>query len=269
MKTLSHVSRFFILTYAFSWTLWIIAALTGQHYTEFPAIVLFTLGGFGPSVVGIWLAYRWPDRGAPRSEARDLWRRLIDARRISVRWYAAILALFPLTFGLAYGINALAGGAEPAMEGLNQIRAQPLMLVATLVIGLVGGPLSEELGWRGYALDRMQARWSVWKANLLLSIIWWAWHLPLFFIKGTTQYRIGMGTVEFWLFLANIVPLTFQMAAAYNANRRSVLSAVLLHLLFNFTMGLFFPVPVSFNAILVLLTAVAAIVLLRWAAKPC
>jgi len=246
-----------LLTFVFSWTLWIGTALSGQAFTEFPAVVLYTLGGFGPSVVGVWMIYREPDRAS----RRDLWQRLTGVSRISGPWYAAIIVIFPLIFGVAYGINALIGSAAPAMEGFAQVRLHPAALVGILIGGLVGGPLSEELGWRGFAQDKVQARWPGWKANLLLAAVWWAWHLPLFFIEGTTQARIGLGTAGFWLFLANIVPLTFIMAATYNANRRSVLSAVLLHWLFNLTVTLVFPLPIVYNTIAVILCTVAASIL--------
>jgi hypothetical protein len=53
------------------------------------------------------------------------------------------------------------------------------------MIFLGGG--QEELGWRGYILDPMEERLGPWLGNLVLGVVWAVWHVPLFFIPGTTQ----------------------------------------------------------------------------------
>ena len=55
-----------------------------------------------------------------------------------------------------------------------------------LVMVLFGGG-QEELGWRGYILDPLEARLGPWLGNLALGVVWAVWHLPLFFIAGTSQ----------------------------------------------------------------------------------
>ncbi len=61
-----------------------------------------------------------------------------------------------------------------------------LPLIA-LQVALIG-PLSEELGWRGYALDALQARWSAAASSLVVGLAWSLWHLPLFFIQDETNF---------------------------------------------------------------------------------
>jgi uncharacterized protein len=126
-------------------------------------------------------------------------------------------------------------------------------------MGLITGPISEELGWRGFALDILQSRWGVLLSRLILGLVWWGWHLPLFFIVGTPQYRMGIGTIEFWFFLVNILPLSLIMTWFYNQTRRSILSAILLHYGFNVTANLLFPLSLQASIIFpVLLTLTAA-----------
>jgi membrane protease YdiL (CAAX protease family) len=55
-----------------------------------------------------------------------------------------------------------------------------------LIMILVGGG-QEELGWRGYILDPLEERLGPWLGNLVLGVVWAVWHLPLFFIPGTSQ----------------------------------------------------------------------------------
>src|SRR5207247_175234 len=50
----------------------------------------------------------------------------------------------------------------------------------------------EEIGWRGYALPRLAARFGLARASLLLGLIWACWHLPQFFIPaGATHERLA------------------------------------------------------------------------------
>ena len=55
-----------------------------------------------------------------------------------------------------------------------------------LLMILLGGG-QEELEWRGYIVDPLEARLGAWLGHLVLGVIWAFWHLPLFFIPGTSQ----------------------------------------------------------------------------------
>jgi hypothetical protein len=65
------------------------------------------------------------------------------------------------------------------------------------------------------------------------------WHLPLFFISGTYQAGLGLGTTGFWLFMVAIIPQSVVITWVYNNTRRSTLSSVLLHFAVNLTGELF------------------------------
>ena len=99
---------------------------------------------------------------------------------------------------------------------------------------LLFGPLPEEMAWRGYVLDGLQARWNALIASLILGIAWTLWHLPLFLIEGSYQYGLGIGTPQFWLFVLGMVPQSILMTWIYNNNRRSTVTAVLFHFMINF-----------------------------------
>jgi hypothetical protein len=64
---------------------------------------------------------------------------------------------------------------------------------------------------------------------------WALWHLPLFFIDGTYQNSLGLGTLSFWLFMIATIPESILMTWIFNNNQRSTLSAVLFHSMINIT----------------------------------
>ena len=59
----------------------------------------------------------------------------------------------------------------------------PIYLLLMIFMG--GG--QEEIGWRGYILPFLEKRYGLIIGSLLLGIIWSMWHIPLWFIPGTTQ----------------------------------------------------------------------------------
>jgi membrane protease YdiL (CAAX protease family) len=220
---------FFALAYGWSWLLWLPAALSGQPADSGWVVLLHYLGGIGPLLAGVSLTYVTQDR----DRRRDFWRRLIDVRRIGIGWYAVVLLTAPVLAGLAALVDGVLGGIGAQPEAAGRFVDQPWAIVPFALFTLVFGPLPEEIGWRGYALDRLQARFGALTSSLLLGGAWALWHLPLFFVDGTYQSSLGIGSLSFWLFMAGMVPQTVLMTWVYNNTRRSTLSAVLFHFAVN------------------------------------
>lgn len=194
---------------------------------------------FGPSAAGVilmQLTYK-------QAERRDFWRRVIDFKRISAGWYFFIILIIPALTAISIFLDVLLGGSIPEMPNLGRIFAQPYLFPLVLLEVLVRGPLAEELGWRGFALTAVLKRWGAFRSTLLIGIIWWAWHLPLFSWPsyGSAHYQWGWFSPMFWGFLLNVIALSFLLTWTYLANRESILSAILIHSFFNLTLGLVLP----------------------------
>lgn len=258
---------FLALTFALSWACWIPAAVFGSNFQGSAWGIPFLLGGFGPSAAAVILVYR----NKEKDERREFWRRVFSFRRVSGKWYAILLLLFPLVTALSFLISFLLGNPLPIFETLAQIREVPVTLVGMVLLGILTGPLSEELGWRGYGLDQLRPERSLLKASLVIAPFWWAWHLPLFFMEGTTQHSYGIGSLLFWLFALQVIPLSIILTRAAEKNRRSILAAVIGHFAFNFTFGLAYPIPdavYTIQVVLLFLVSVALAVLSQNRKKP-
>ena len=183
---------------------------------------LFLLGGAGPFLAAVVLTQL---RESPATR-RDFWLRVVDPRRIRWPWWAVALLLHPALVAFAFATEVALGGSLPPLQ------VQPDSVPA--VLGLLFfvfwfGPLPEEIGWRGFSLDRLQAGRTALRASLILGAIWALWHLPLFWIPGTFQAGLGLGSPRSWIFLGSMLPLSVLMTWIYDNTTRSTLSAVLVH----------------------------------------
>jgi len=96
-----------------------------------------------------------------------------------------------------------------------------------------GSALGEEIGWRGYALPRLQAGRSALGASLILGLIWGLWHLPLW-LTGAP----GRTPILYAAFVVSTSSLSVILTWVYNSTGGSLLMVVLLHATFNLPMTL-------------------------------
>jgi len=230
ISTKAHPWVFIGLTLGLTWTFEILAAVSGEFIPAWGVTALHYLGGLMPLVVAAGLTHLRHDRPF----RRDFWRRIIDFRRISFGWYAVIFLYAPVKSGLAALVDVLLGGRGIEPEALTRLAEQPLLIMPTLFFWLLFGPVPEEPGWRGYALDGLQVRWGALWASLILGVVWSVWHLPLFFIEGTWQAEaVGLGTQRFWLYVLAIVVESVLYTWIYNSTNGSTLAAILFHFVGN------------------------------------
>lgn len=253
---LTNPWSFFAVATAWSWLFWLAAILLGLDVDTSAGGVLMLVGLLGPMVAGILFTYLTEDKAG----RKDYWARIVAFRRIPLRWYLVIFLLMPALNVLAALIDRGLGGVGATWgEATRQILTDPFSLVMLFVFAALA-PFVEELGWRGYILDKLQQKRSALGAALLLGVVWSIWHLPLFFVAGTYQQGLGVGTMEFWLFLFGIVPLTVLFSWVYNNAGRVTLAAILLHSMVNFT-GEIIAITPRADAILMGVLGVAAVVL--------
>jgi uncharacterized protein len=90
---------------------------------------------------------------------------------------------------------------------------------------LLGGPLFEEFGWRGFLQARLQKAMTPWVAAICVGILWAAWHFPLFLVHWSSASPLT--------YVVIVIGLSSLMAYAFNASGQSVVVAILMHSAFN------------------------------------
>lgn len=226
-KTVKEAYVFLGLTLALSWfvfwgplALFKIPTISFVSDVKGPtwAITLFIIGGFVPSLLAIFLT--WKKEGV--SGVNMLGRRILQFK-LGWRWYVFTFMIVIAGTTGQLTINKLLGNTFNGTLFLTQLgNFLPLLIL---------GPLSEEIGWRGYALPRLQTRSNALTSSVIVGVIWGLWHLPLFMMVGTSQHELGIPFIGFLAgFMANSVFYTL----LYNNTKHSLWSAILFHWLFTY-----------------------------------
>lgn len=223
---------FVLLAYGISWLIWSPAVLATYGLIASPlapellAALVLLVGAFGPLLAAVILT----GRQAGRAGVRRLLARGWQWRTIGWPQWLVILGVPLAASAAARALDVATGGTPPPFA-----LASPLLLLPTfLFILLLGGPIQEEYGWRGYLLPRLQARWGAIGASVVLGVIWALWHLPLWFMEGA-----GMAGTPLPIYLLYTLGETFLITWLFNRSEGSVLAAILMHTMANFVANIF------------------------------
>lgn len=230
-KRIRPVLVFFGLTFLWTWLAYLAIILNRLDPYKGMGMALLILGGCSPTFVGLGMAMATGSRPQRLEYLKRIW----QAKRISRFWWAFLILLFPLIIAASIAMDLALGGALPQMANLKAVIANPVVFFPLVLLSFMSGPFSEELGWRGFALDPLLERFGFTNASILLGIVWGVWHLPLYFMPQTWHGQMGFRFEGFWLFILMSIGLSNLMSLVHLRTGRSILSAMLMHLGSNFT----------------------------------
>ena len=153
------VAAFVVLAFALSWGFWTLFLLTSSQ-------VMFFLGGLGPAMAAGIVAWQ--------IGTLQPWLGRVLRWRVSPWFYVFAFGFPVLLYGLPNVILAVFG-AQPDLSLLGE---RLPAYAATWVAAFFMGGL-EEPGWRGFALPRLEQRYTPVRATVLLGVVWGLWHLPV------------------------------------------------------------------------------------------
>jgi membrane protease YdiL (CAAX protease family) len=311
---------FFVLTYAWSWTLW---WTFGRLYSDGHAVALpfLMLGIFGPGLMSIllsaignpsarqdggrtslialvvtWLPATllvtldqvlnegrpaaWPIVASSAAAALipavvvafafssvpGVRRHLatLTRPRGSAWYYLLALLLFAALWALGIPLSRGLGLPVPERElpAMTATVGLALAVAIDFFYNLLPNGLSEELGWRGFALPRLQSRYSPLAASVVLWVFWAVWHAPAYF--GGFEAQTLEDTLVEWAFM---LPVAIVFTWLYNRAQGSVLVTVLLHPAMN-TASHFLPVTLGGAFLLVAFVVFVVVYDGMWRKRP-
>ena len=204
---------YFVLAYALAW---ILIPLVVSVSVAFGLLALF-----GPTIAAISVT------GAleGRSGVKQLLGRVVQGR-VGLTWIAVAVGLPLLMSATVVVLNA-------AMMGKPLAIVPNEAPILTLILGLL--VIGEEIGWRGFALPRLQRRFNSLTASLILGVLWATWHLPNSFIPGMGHYLTA-----FPVFLVWVISMTVLFTWLANRTHGSLWIAWLFHAAINVAGGFLF-----------------------------
>lgn len=179
-----------------------------------------------------------------------------------VAWYLVIFLIFPGIVLLAVGLTRLVGGKAQFYLADLGFQGAAILLVLEFMRGfLMTGGINEESGWRGFALPRLQARYPVIVAALIVGFLWAFWHLP---------YDTGRDVPIGWMLQNRLLwnpVFAILMSWLYNRTNGSLLAPALFHTAMN-TFGNSFTMTPLGNVLFVVLAIVAIVSDRMWEKLP-
>jgi membrane protease YdiL (CAAX protease family) len=185
------VLAFFLITFAVTWICWILMIAMPVPASNPFQQVLLLLGVFAPALVALLLTLRAEGRAGVRQLLQGVVR-----WQVAGRWYVFAISYTIFIKLSAAVIYRLVTGSWPPLD------ATPLYVLPFAVLLSTPVQSGEEIGWRGYALPRLAARFGLASASVLLGVVWALWHLPLFFFREADTYHRS-----FLLFLVQVTAL--------------------------------------------------------------
>lgn len=220
-----RIQEYLLITFFISWLSWgilvTLSALGVAGLNSVIGMILFVIGGFGPTISAILCL-------EGKLSFRKIWHFIVDRKKGTF----GFLLLFAVLAILVIGLSSMEANPEMPWYTL------PLVL---LVCTFVGGG-NEELGWRGTfqpVLERVMNKriknpvLNFVITTLIVGAVWAVWHLPLWFVAGSSQQGVNFG-----LFAIDAIAVSFWLACIYRRTA-SVLYCMLLRGLVNVLMGVF------------------------------
>ena len=237
---------FFVMAYAFSWLVWSPWVL-GQDGAGLLPIkigqatgVLLAAGILaGPTLS----AFIMTATTEGRAGVRRLLGRLV-LWRVGIQWYLFALLGVPLIILVGTMIYTQELPNLKALGGPSYLLSY---LGTYALVVVLGGPLFEEIGWRGFALPRMEPLQGPLLASVILGVLWALWHLPEFLVPSWAAASGGI-----ILFTLTAIMFSIVTTWVFNNTKTSVLLVTLVHAsidAFTIPLGEMFPARALESAI--------------------
>lgn len=221
-----------------------VCSFLGVNLAEWPVLYLpYFLGGLSPTVA----AYLALKQTGAVSNFKEWLKITFDFRH--TLWAYLLVPVFAACF---FFVLCTVSSHEKGAPLFALVFMVPMMLF--------GGGL-EEAGWRGVLQPELEKMFGYTIATVVVALIWWFWHLPLFFIQGVSQFG-----GDFLAFGLNVFGLSFALAAI-KRNTGSTWLCVLFHCLINSLHGVYLVVENRLGSLAAASALILLCVVFEWVQK--
>jgi uncharacterized protein len=250
---------FFGLAWFISWVLWLPLVLAALGHSTVPVVRHHHfLGALGPVAAAcIVTAMTTGRKGVAALLSR------LALRRGEMKWLLIAVLGPVMLFVVAALVNRCVNGVTVDIRQFGRVNEFPqLGVLSVLLCYMLTFGLGEEIGWRGFALPRLQARSSALTASLILSVGWAIWHLPAFWYRPGYSSMTAPG-IAGWFF--SLVTGAILLTWLFNSSGGNLLVVSAFHAAvdFVFTMKIVEGPMVSIMGALIVLWAIVIVVLAR------
>lgn len=232
---------FFVIAFGWSWAIWFSLMRgsiplpegigtpnvnLGELVKVLPIIIL---SPFGPTISAFLMTLFTEGKAG----VKQLWSRFWN-RDLSKEWLIILILLQPAYFLVLRILSQAFGVSQLPILWIST----PLLIIGEAVGNILHGGLSEEFGWRGYALPRLQARFTAFWASLILGLLEGLWHYPFIVWPGDSMFGMSIFVLILWQTVAS-----FFRTWIFNSTNGNMLAAVLFHAVQN-TAGYIVPISV-------------------------
>lgn len=198
------------------WGIYLVCSLNGVSLdSNYLLYIPYLLGGWSPTIASFISLKK-------NRKVKDFKGWLINVFDFKHNIFSYIMVVM---LGVAYILpQCLISGYENGMPLFAIIVMIPMML-------FMGG--LEEAGWRYILQPELEKKYNYFISTIVVSVIWWLWHFPLFYMQGVGQY--GHNYLAFGI---SILGESFALASI-KKNTNSVWLCVLNHSILNSLSGIY------------------------------
>jgi len=220
---------YFVATFIATYALWFAGAYVSFQEDKSGLYMLFMLPGLmAPFLISLVMIFASKNSDLKK----DFINRLINLRLIQPKVLPAFVLIMPISVLASILLSLPFGGSVSQFQFAEGFSFSTGFVPVLLLLMLAAG--FEELGWRGYAFDSLQSRYTYFTASIVFSILWSLWHFPLIFVNNSYQYEIFHENIWYGVnFFVSIIPMGVIISWICIKNGKSIPAAILFHFLVN------------------------------------
>lgn len=228
---------FLLMTIIWSWTFWFIGLYLLKDEINQESIgkflIFFFSGVYGPSISAIVTTFIFDGIEGVLNLLKKLF-----IWNVPLKNYLYIIILPTIFVIIGIGLYNIFIGDIGSFDLMAFVS-----IPAVLWAGIYAGPLGEELGWRGFLLSELKKEQSNLKSAIIIGIIWFIWHIPLWWAPfGTLVSGESISFLPIITYFLMLICLSIIITWLVINSKGSVFIALLFHLSINAGIALlFFP----------------------------